>query len=194
MKDRFQPHNAPRGSRGVTPLHQDESKPAAGRTDALLHYWQSLCGRGTLPRRADVEPRAIGALLPDTFLLERIAPGLARFRVAGTHLSELMGMDVRGMPVSCLIAPSDRDDLAESLAALFDRPACLRLDLRSAAGVSRPALTGRMLLLPLLGRTGAVDHALGCLVTSGPPGRPPRRFCVTDQRTQTAAPRPSRAA
>ena len=66
---------------------------------------------GTLPRRAEIDPRAIDSALADIFLIERIAPGLARFRVAGRRLSALMNMDVRGMPLSAIIAPAHRDDL-----------------------------------------------------------------------------------
>lgn len=154
--------------------------PAAERLEA---YWSDLARKaGGVPRRADIDPRAIDTGLSDIFLIERIAPGLARFRVAGTGLSELMNMDVRGMPLSTFILPADREEFAAALTALFERPAKLRLGLRGAPGLGQPRLTGRMLLLPLCDDAGAVSRAIGCLVTSGSAGRAPRRFRLTGTR------------
>jgi len=154
---------------------------AAGPIDdtglhALHAYWGDLCRGPYLPRRTDIDPRRIEAVLPNAFVLERIAPGLARFRVAGAHLADLMGMDVRGMPVSCLIRPAGRERFANALTRLFEGPATLDLWLTASVGPLRGAQGGRMMLLPLLGDAGAVDRALGCLVTTGATGRAPHRF------------------
>ena len=156
--------------------------PVAVRLEA---YWSDLARKaGGVPRRADIDPRAIDTGLSDIFLIERIAPGLARFRVAGTGLSELMNMDVRGMPLSTFLLPADREEFAAALTALFERPAKLRLGLGGAPGPGQPRLTGRMLLLPLCDDAGAVGRAIGCLVTSGTAGRTPRRFRLTGTRIE----------
>ncbi len=63
-------------------------------------YWEGLRVAGDLPRRDQIDPRGIAGALENTFLLERVAPGIARFRLAGMQLHDLMGMDVRGMPLS----------------------------------------------------------------------------------------------
>lgn len=143
---------------------------------ALYAYWRGLCRGPQLPRRADIDPRRIEAVLPNAFVLERIAPGLARFRVAGTHLADLMGMDVRGMPVSCLIRPAGREHFAIALTCLFENPAKLDLWLTAPAGPMRGAQSGQMMLLPLQGDRGEADRALGCLVSTGATGRAPHRF------------------
>lgn len=143
---------------------------------ALVAYWRGLCRGPELPRRAEIDPRRIAAVLADAFVVERIAPGLARFRVAGTHLADLMGMDVRGMPLSCLIRPEGRERFAAALARLFEEPATLDLRLTAPAGPGGGALSGRMVLLPLQSDLGDVSRALGCLVSRGRPGRAPRRF------------------
>ena len=65
----------------------------------LRSYWDSLRKGRAVPDRADVEPKGIRRALDYAFILERIAPGAARFRLAGRHLVDLMGMEVRGMPV-----------------------------------------------------------------------------------------------
>lgn len=157
-------------------------EPSAPRREAHLRafraYWEDCRKGGDVPARADIDPRRIAALLPHAFIAERIAPGVVRLRVAGTHLGDLMGMDVRGMPLSCLIEPAARDAFALHLVDLFDRPACLRVALRSRGGLGRPALAGTMLLLPLRSDLGDVSRALGCLVTHGRIGRAARRFDI----------------
>ena len=152
-------------------------RPGGGREpQALVDYWDGLRRGGTVPRRAEIDPRRIEGLLSDTFIIERIAPGLARFRVAGAHLADLMGMDVRGMPVSSFIHPDRRDGFAGALTRLFEEPATVQLDLVSRGGFRQPELTARMVLLPLRSDLGDVSRAMGCLVAEGEVGRAPRRF------------------
>ena len=141
-------------------------------------YWQALRGGRGIPRRADIDPRGIENALEYAFILERIAPGLARLRIAGMHLSELMGMEVRGMPVSAFVAPAGRTDFAQVLDEVTAGPAAARISLLAEGGVGKPALEGRMLLLPLQSDLGDISRVLGCLETLGPIGRAPRRFNV----------------
>jgi len=173
-----------------TALAKSTAAPSEAPLHELLAYWVSLRGAHPVPLRRDIDPRRIDRILPHVFILERIAPGLARFRVAGTGLADLMGMDVRAMPISTLIEPAGRGGFADDLQQVFDRPARLRLDLASKGGFGRPALTGAMLLLPLRGEGGAVSRALGAIVAGPVPGRTPRRFTVTGKR---ADPIPGRA-
>ena len=146
---------------------------------AFEAYWASKCAAGDIPRRSQIDPRGIEGVLSNAFVAERIAPGMARLRIAGMHLSDVMGMEVRAMPLSCLIVPAERDRFADALVDLFDRPAKIGMTLEAEGGFGRPALTGRMLLLPLRSDLGDISRALGCLVTQGPIGRTPRRFRIT---------------
>lgn len=158
---------------------------------AFMAYWAGMCRGNDVPNRSDIDPRGIESLLENALIAEKIAPGLARFRIAGTHLGDLLGMEVRGMPLSAFIAPGDREDMASLLSDLFERPATLRLMLRAPKdGPDRPELKGTLLLLPLRSDLGDVSRALGCLVTEGDPGRAPRRFnIVTAQVTPVAGAR-----
>ncbi len=141
-------------------------------------YWEGLRDGAHLPRRDEIDPRGIAGALENTFLLERVAPGIARFRLAGMQLHDLMGMDVRGMPLSSLIEPLGRNRLAEALESVFAGPGILEVNLEAERGLGRPELTGRLLLLPLTAARGEVDLALGCLATHGTLGRTPRRFAI----------------
>jgi hypothetical protein len=141
-------------------------------------YWQGLRHGMALPQRDMIDPRGIAEALESTFLLERVALGIARFRIAGMHLHDLIGLDVRGMPLSTLFDPAARTRLAEGLEAVFTTPAVLEMWLEADRGLGRPRLEGRMLVLPLSDAQGDSTLALGCLALAGALGRAPRRFAM----------------
>ena len=159
-----------------------EEHRLARRHPALVQvegYWEALKGGRLVPDRAEVDPRGLAGALEHAFIVERIAPGLARFRVAGMHLSDLMGLEVRGMPISATFTPDGRPELSRALEAAFNEPARIRMFLKGEDGIGRPALLGEMALLPLRADAGEVSRALGCLVMEGRIGRQPRRLSVT---------------
>lgn len=160
----------------------------ASRDDpALRHveqYWNSLRMGRLTPARAQIDPRGLAPALDKAFILERVAPGLARFRVAGRHLSRAMGMEVAGLPISTCFHGDQRDRLSELLEEVFVGPSSLRLSLLSPAGIGRPQFGGQLLILPLRDDLGGVSRALGCLVTAGQAGRTPRRFTIKGAATR----------
>ncbi|PZO65569.1 MAG: PAS domain-containing protein [Paracoccus denitrificans] len=149
-----------------------------GIAQGLQDYWRSLCQGRAVPRRADVEPRGINQALDFAFILERVAPGAGRFRLAGRHLLDLMGMEVRGMPLCSLIEAGDRGRLSDILETVFRAPQVAQLSLSSPAGFARAPLNAKLLLLPLQSDLGDISRALGCVAASGDIGRAPRRFII----------------
>ncbi|MDV7269755.1 PAS domain-containing protein [Thioclava sp. A2] len=141
-------------------------------------YWEALRGGRLVPSRADVDPRGIDRALECAFILERVAPGMGRFRLAGMHLNDLMGMEVRGMPLTAFFAPVGRKQIAEIIEAMFQQPAIVEIDLRAETAIGKPELKAKLLILPLKSDLGDVTRALGCLVAEGDIGRTPRRFEV----------------
>ena len=144
-------------------------------------YWEGLRQGGKPPLRSELDPRGMAGALEHSFILERVAPGVARFRIAGMNLTDLMGMEVRGMPVLSLIDPPARADFGLALERVFAGPAILEMTLEAERGIGRPALEGRLLVLPLRNRAGTTALALGCLATDGAIGRAPRRFAIARQ-------------
>ena len=142
------------------------------------NYWEDLRGARQVPKRAELDPRCIQTALPTSFILEQVAPGVARFRVAGTHLRDLMGMEVRGMPLTSFFLPDSRERVANALEEVFDHPAKAWLTLSGDRGIGKPALDACLLLLPLESDKGKTDRALGCLATLGQIGRAPRHFDI----------------
>ena len=151
--------------------------PAVSQVEA---YWEGLRGARTAPLRSEVDPRGIDRALEHAFILERIAPGLARFRLAGMHLNELMGMEVRGMPLTSFFTPDARQAVTEALGHVFEQPAKAEFELQGERGSG--GLPGQMILLPLHSDLGDVSRALGCLVTQGQIRRSPQRFDVAQTR------------
>lgn len=173
--------------------NRGDDGPGYGLLQEVRAYWEALRPEGGLPERAAIDPRGLERALEHVFLVERIAPGLARFRLAGMHLTVLMGMEVRGMPLSALFDPQGRDRMQGLLEQVFSGPSVLELALEGERGIGRPSLEGRMILLPVRGDAGTCDRALGCLVTVGPVGRTPRRFAVARQVTEALVPSQERA-
>lgn len=155
----------------------DMKHPAIAQIEA---YWDALRGDRQVPLRAEIDPRGIDQALENAFILERIAPTVARFRLAGMHLNELMGMEVRGMPMTALFEPADRGTVTTLLEHVFEQPAKARLRLGTAPGTwGHAGPAGELLLLPLRSDLGDISRALGCLVTDGTPiGRAPHRFTI----------------
>ncbi|MFT4013286.1 MAG: PAS domain-containing protein [Paracoccus sp. (in: a-proteobacteria)] len=171
----------------VRPLHQDGSGKLLHLADfesvqpdrivgELRGYWEGLRQGRAIPARAEIEPRGIRRALDYAFILERIAPGAARFRLAGRHLVDLMGMEVRGMPLCSFLNTSSRGRLSDVLESVFRGPQIAEIELESPSSYGRPLLTGRMIFLPLRSDLGDVTRALGCLVAQGEIGQGPRRF------------------
>lgn len=169
----------------MSPFIQDNRHPSIREVEA---YWQGLRAGRLVPHRSEVDPRGIERSLEYAFILERIAPGLARLRIAGSHLSDLMGMEVRGMPLTAFFTPEARNRVADCLEQVFDGPATAELTLTAERGIGKPAIDARMILLPMKSDLGDLSRALGCLSTQGVIGRAPRRFEVVSEKVGLLAP------
>lgn len=102
------------------------------------------------------------------------------------------------MPLCTFLHPSSRGRLSDVLETVFRAPQLAELWLSAPAEYGRPAMSGRMLLMPLRSDLGDVTRALGCLIAEGEIGNAPRRFNMTDDRVmpvfdgaETVSPSPS---
>ncbi|MGR3463657.1 PAS domain-containing protein [Limimaricola sp.] len=143
---------------------------AASRMAQFETYWRGLVRHARPPARGQIEPGRIGEALPGAFVIDRIAPGQARMRVAGQSLCELVGGEARGLPLSRLFTPNARARLADLLEHGFGA----HLPLHAPLQVQGRA-AGRLLLLPLQPEPGAAPQMIGALLHDLPPGRA-RRF------------------
>ena len=135
--------------------------------DDLHGYWDGLRGRRIAPRRSDLDPNLFGAALEHIFFLESPPDGPMRIRLAGTRLSEIMGMEARGMPARAMFAPRDQGRADAMLAEVLDHPANIDVTMSVRALDGRVWKAG-MLLRPLADDFGSLTRVLGCLVTEAP--------------------------
>ena len=156
-----------RSGKSLSPIRQAEA------------YWSALRDGAALPRRSQIDPRGLENLLEYAFILERIAPGIARFRLAGQHLNDLVGMEVRGMPLTTFFTPDARTRMSTVLEHMFDAPAIAELTLNREARPRRAPSEARMILLPLENDLGEVNRALGVMMADGPADSRPARFGAT---------------
>lgn len=163
---------------GIVSMTEREKSKREAPLRQVEAYWRGLCDGTAVPLRSQVDPRGMESALENAFLMERIAPTMAKIRVAGSHLNDLMGMQVAGMPLSSLIAPSDRERFGQGIAAVFADPAIVRMDLRAEGGFGKPDLEASLILLPLRSDFGDMTRGLGALISHGRIGRTPRRFKV----------------
>lgn len=148
----------------------------------LLDYWERLRAGRVAPLRSDINPRDITAALDHTFVLESDPHHGIRFRLAGSAMCALMGMELRGMPARSLIESADRETLDQCITDLLAMPKIVELHLESVAENGQ-VLRARMLLLPLQGAFGKINRVLGCLVADGNAQTVPQRFSITEQKT-----------
>ncbi len=152
------------------------------RSDPVLMqveaYWDGLRNGRDAPERAEVDPRGLSGVLPNCFVLERIAPGLAQFRVAGQAICDQMGLEMKGVPFSTMFLPEARDQLESVLERVFSEPETVRMVVTSPGGLKGKRLEGQMLLLPLRSDQGSITRAMGCVVLNGLHGQKPRRLDI----------------
>ncbi len=165
----------------------DPARPARIFAEMRV-YWQSLRKGRAVPPRSEIDPKGIRRALDYAFILERIAPGAARFRLAGRHLIDLMGMEVRGMPMAAFLNPSARGRLSDVLESVFQGPQIADFELRSPADYGRPELNGRLLMLPLRSDLGDVTRIMGALIAEGETGMAPRRFDILGETIEPIIP------
>lgn len=148
--------------------------------DRMEDYWSSLRRGKTVPYRSDVDPRSVQRMLRNAFILERLAPGIGKLRVSCSTLTDLQGMDMRGMPIASIITEESREEFAEILEQVFTGPATARFELSTSRGFRRNGKRASMLLLPLRSDSGEINRVLGAISVDGSAHKGPTRFDLTE--------------
>ena len=87
----------------------------------LFHYWNRLRDGRAAPKRSEVEPADIKALLADTFILERDTRGEAVFRLAGTRLCAGYGRELKGFSFPSLWRDKDQRLVSRLIHGVFEQ-------------------------------------------------------------------------
>ena len=128
-------------------------------TEQLLEYWRTRKGLDETPSRAAINPADFAELLPQVFMLGRIAPGQYRVRLGGGFLADLHGRELRHADFIRLWEPAARTPLQLALEAVLRHPEPLVItaDARAGDGVMRM----EVLVAPLRGPNGRTDRLMG---------------------------------
>jgi hypothetical protein len=161
-------------SAAAASLAQAEARfPAVALT---LRHWDRLRAGRSMPTRDEIDPRDLAQALEFLFVAEPVAPGVARLRLAGQHLSRLLGMEPRGMPLCALFCGPARDEVSGALQQVTRSGLRVLLPIQSQGALGRPALDGLLALMPLGTSPGQPPRILGVLQTRGAIGRTPRKI------------------
>lgn len=147
---------------------------------ALLAYWQRLRAGRRAPYRVEVDPRDMTCQARSLFILEILADGMQRFRLAGSELVETFGIELRGQTARAIMEGRARDSLTALVAETAAEPGIGYARLAPLGGA--PDEHWEMLLLPLRSDDGALDRLIGMIqqVSGFRPGgrRAPLRFTI----------------
>ncbi len=112
----------------------------------LFHYWNRLRDGRSAPKRSEVEPADIKALLADTFILERDTRGEAVFRLAGTRLCASYGRELKGFSFPSLWREKDQRLVSRLIHGVFEQKSVVLI---TYEGFSRNGRSNRFELLAL---------------------------------------------
>lgn len=127
---------------------------------ALQTYWESIRHGRLTPLRSDVDPREMECDARNLFILENLGNGNIRFRLAGTAIVNAFGMELRGLNVRSIMAPSARESFAALINEALEDPGTGYARL---VDTNDPDGVWEVNLLPLRSDFGMIDRMIGCL-------------------------------
>ncbi len=89
---------------------QDMAQTKSERVRAFDAWWRAKAGTRRMPDRSDIDPMEIPHLLPYLLLSEIVPPFRIRYRLLGTEVVEITGMDFAGCYLDQLIPPGEEED------------------------------------------------------------------------------------
>lgn len=143
------------------PQKWNERKMRSKTTMELFRYWNTIRGKRDLPCRDELEPGDIRALLPNLFILERDRNGIS-FRLGGTHVCALFGLELRGRQFGMLWLNSQAAKTQRIAGQVMTHRVPVMLSAKGRTADAREVEV-EMLLLPLASTEGASDRILGAL-------------------------------
>ncbi|MGI9422226.1 MAG: PAS domain-containing protein [Hyphomicrobiaceae bacterium] len=126
----------------------------------LYDYWQSLRAGQIVPRRMDLDPTRISAILPNTLLLERTDHDRLTIRLAGTRLCELFGRELRGHDFRRLWTASDQRLLQHHIALGAASGEGIEISVQTQTSAAASFMT-ELVLLPLTDNQNVITRWVG---------------------------------
>lgn len=157
----------PERTEGVFPCGRNGTAGARGMkhktTQALFDYWNAIRAGRPAPLRSEIQPGDIRRLLPHVFILERQDERTYRFRLAGTGLCSIYGMEFRGHNLLAMWQDECHASLRQALAEVTGNANVAVVEYTAATNHHREA-SFEMSMLPLAQDNGAITRVLGAAV------------------------------
>lgn len=131
-------------------------------TQTLFNYWDELRAGRDAPSRSEIDPRRISGALETMFILEKLEDGQFRFRLAGTRLCEMLGMEARGLTAEAVMASGHGDQMADLAERVLEHPGVGVMAVRAMDG-SGVDWSGEVLMLPLRSELGDMTRIVGAV-------------------------------
>lgn len=128
----------------------------------LYQYWDEVRAGRNAPHRFEIEPARIAAILPETFILERVDDQSYVFRLAGTRICQHFGREFRGTNFLDGWSHPDRITLERQFAAITKQSA-IGVFTIEASQIDQRSADFEVLVLPLSQYNGRIDRFLGSI-------------------------------
>lgn len=130
---------------------------------ALFRYWEGVRGELSAPPRDWLDLQKIRSLVPFLFMIERTPSRLYAWRLAGTKVCALWGMELTGMPALAQGDRFERETLTRFLDSALDdhQPFVLRFRLSSAMGMT---VAAELVGTPLRARNNGATYVFGVVM------------------------------
>ncbi|MDP3854000.1 PAS domain-containing protein [Phenylobacterium sp.] len=128
-------------------------------TQNLIDYWRGQGGYRGLPTRAQIDPTAFAKLLPQVFMLGRVASGLYPVRLAGGLVAALHGRNLLGQNGLSLFSERNRFSLHTAIETARRRPEPVVATVEAFSDTA--SLPMEVLFAPLADAEGSPERFLG---------------------------------
>ncbi len=128
----------------------------------LYAYWNAVRADRIAPRRFEIEPSQISAILPNTFILEKIGDAAFRYRLAGTAICEAFGQEFRDTDFLAGWDEEDELSIARLLTVVTQQGGVglLEIEAQSASG---QVGAFEVILLPFVHTRDSIDRIMGAV-------------------------------
>jgi hypothetical protein len=130
---------------------------------ALFRYWEAIRGEMSAPPRDWLDLKKIRALVPFLFIIERKPGHDYTWRLAGTRVCELWGMELTGRSAFLQGERFERETIGRLLDGVIDRhqPFVLRFRLNSMREMN---VAAELVGVPLRARNNGATYVFGVIV------------------------------
>lgn len=141
----------------------DLSRMKHAGTRALYEYWTNLSAGRHAPYRSEISAEGVGrSLAGNTFILETLGAGNTRFRLAGSALYDIFGLEMRGMSALSIMLQDDRAKLRTLIETVLATP-CVGVAQVTASTPGGVETQAEILLSPLRSDFEEMNRVLGSI-------------------------------